>query len=38
MVNYLYKQGEIEGSHEAYRGRGKIKLSSGVRALLRAPG
>jgi len=35
MVNYLYKAREIEDNHEAYRGEGKIRVSAGVRALLK---
>jgi malonyl-CoA decarboxylase len=33
MVNYLYKLPDIDANHEAYRGQGKIALSSGVKAL-----
>jgi len=33
MVNYLYKLGEIDANHEAYRGQGKIIASSAVKAL-----
>ena len=33
MVNYLYKLNEIEANHESYKGDGKIKASSTVRAL-----
>jgi malonyl-CoA decarboxylase len=36
MVNYLYKLGEIEANHEAYRGADRVKMSSSVRALLKA--
>ncbi|MDP6343542.1 MAG: malonyl-CoA decarboxylase [Alphaproteobacteria bacterium] len=35
MVNYLYKLGDIEQNHEAYRGRGKISASAQVRRLLK---
>ena len=35
MVNYVYKQAEIEHNHEAYRGEGKINMSSSVRSLSR---
>ena len=35
MVNYLYRSGDIEKNHEAYRGEGKIKTSSAIRALLK---
>jgi len=34
MVNYLYRQRDIERNHEAYAGDGKISASSGVRGLL----
>jgi malonyl-CoA decarboxylase len=36
MVNYLYRLGEIEANHEAYRGGGRIAASSAVRNLARA--
>jgi malonyl-CoA decarboxylase len=35
MVNYLYKLGDIEANHEAYRGEGKVMTSSTIRALLK---
>ncbi|HYZ42436.1 MAG TPA: malonyl-CoA decarboxylase family protein, partial [Stellaceae bacterium] len=35
MVNYLYRLGEIEANHEAYRGGGRIAASSAVRNLAR---
>ena len=35
MVNYLYRSGDIEKNHEAYRGAGKIRTSSAIRALLK---
>ncbi|MBI2239800.1 MAG: malonyl-CoA decarboxylase [Magnetospirillum gryphiswaldense] len=35
MVNYLYKLDDIEANHEAYVGRGKVVISSGVKALLK---
>jgi malonyl-CoA decarboxylase len=31
MVNYLYRLGEIEGNHEAYRGEGRVAASSALR-------
>jgi malonyl-CoA decarboxylase len=33
MANYLYKLAEIEDNHEAYTGKGRITVSSAVRAL-----
>jgi malonyl-CoA decarboxylase len=33
MVNYLYRLGDIEANHEAYRGEGKVASSSAVRHL-----
>ena len=35
MVNYLYKLGDIEQNHEAYRGRGKVTAAAPVRRLLK---
>jgi malonyl-CoA decarboxylase len=35
MVNYLYDTRRIEDNHEAYRGRGRVTASSGVRGLLK---
>jgi malonyl-CoA decarboxylase len=35
MVNYLYRLGEIETNHEAYRGEGRIAVSSALRNLAR---
>ena len=35
MVNYLYKLDDIEANHEAYAGRAKVVISTGVKALLR---
>ena len=35
MVNYLYHLAKIDENHEAYRARGKVSTSSGVRALLK---
>lgn len=35
MVNYLYKLDDIETNHEAYAARGKVVISSGVKALLK---
>ena len=36
MVNYLYPLGDIEANHEAYRGEGRIAVSSALRNLARA--
>jgi malonyl-CoA decarboxylase len=36
MVNYLYRQGDIEANHEAYRDEGRVAAASAVRGLLRA--
>jgi len=36
MVNYLYRLGDIEANHEAYRGDGRVAASSAVRNLVRA--
>jgi malonyl-CoA decarboxylase len=36
MVNYLYRLGDIEANHEAYRGEGRIAASSALRNLARA--
>jgi malonyl-CoA decarboxylase len=35
MVNYLYDTRQIEQNHEAYRGRGRVVASSGVKGLLK---
>jgi malonyl-CoA decarboxylase len=35
MVNYLYRQGDIEANHEAYRDEGRVAASSAVRGLAR---
>lgn len=35
MVNYVYHLGKIEENHEAYSARGKVSISSSVRALLK---
>jgi malonyl-CoA decarboxylase len=35
MVNYLYRLGDIEANHEAYRGEGRVATSSAIRALAR---
>jgi malonyl-CoA decarboxylase len=35
MVNYLYRQGDIEANHEAYRAEGLVAASSAVRNLAR---
>ena len=36
MVNYLYRLGDIETNHEAYRAEGHVAASSAVRGLTRA--
>lgn len=36
MVNYLYRLGDIEANHEAYRGDGRVAASSALRNLARA--
>jgi malonyl-CoA decarboxylase len=36
MVNYLYRLGDIEANHEAYRGDGSVAASSTLRNLARA--
>jgi len=36
MVNYLYRLGDIEANHEAYRDEGRVAASSAVRGLGRA--
>jgi malonyl-CoA decarboxylase len=36
MVNYLYRSGDIEANHEAYRGEGRVAASSAIRSLARA--
>jgi len=36
MVNYLYRSGDIEKNHEAYRGEGKIRTSNAIKSLLKA--
>jgi malonyl-CoA decarboxylase len=36
MVNYLYRQGDIEANHEAYRDEGRVAASSAVRNLARS--
>jgi malonyl-CoA decarboxylase len=36
MVNYLYRLGEIEANHEAYRGEGRVAASAALRNLARA--
>ena len=35
MVNYLYRLGDIETNHEAYRGEGRVVAASSVRGLTR---
>ncbi|MBV9967997.1 MAG: malonyl-CoA decarboxylase [Alphaproteobacteria bacterium] len=35
MVNYLYRLGDIEANHEAYRDEGRVASSSAVRGLAR---
>src|SRR5438105_13388310 len=36
MVNYLYRLGDIEANHEAYRDEGRVAAAAAVRNLLRA--
>src|SRR5262245_12176476 len=36
MVNYLYRLGDIEANHEAYRGEGRVAVASALRNLARA--
>jgi len=36
MVNYLYRLGDIEANHEAYRDEGRVAAASAVRGLARA--
>jgi malonyl-CoA decarboxylase len=36
MVNYLYRLGDIEANHEAYRGEGRVAASSALRNIERA--
>jgi malonyl-CoA decarboxylase len=36
MVNYLYRLGDIEANHEAYRDQGRVAAASAVRGLARA--
>jgi len=36
MVNYSYRQSEIEANHEAYTGEGKVAAAAAVKALLRS--
>jgi malonyl-CoA decarboxylase len=36
MVNYLYRLGEIEANHDAYRGEGRVAAASALRNLARA--
>ena len=35
MVNYLYRPDEIEANHEAYRGDGRVAMTSAIRGLIR---
>ena len=35
MVNYLYRLADIEANHEAYRGEGRVAISTAVRNLAR---
>jgi malonyl-CoA decarboxylase len=37
MVNYLYRLGDIEANHEAYRDEGRVVAAAAVRNLTRAP-
>ena len=36
MVNYLYRLGDIEANHEAYRDEGQVAASAAVRNLARS--
>jgi malonyl-CoA decarboxylase len=36
MINYLYKLNEIDANHEAYTGRGRIAVSSSIKALAKS--
>jgi malonyl-CoA decarboxylase len=36
MVNYLYRLGDIEANHQAYRDEGRVVASTAVRGLVRA--
>lgn len=38
MINYRYKLGEIDANHEAYRGEGRVTLSSAMKALAKGGG
>jgi malonyl-CoA decarboxylase len=38
MINYLYKSRDIEDNHEAYSGKGRIRTSKSVKALLKDRG
>ena len=35
MINYLYRLGDIEQSHENYTGEGTVAVSSAIRSLAR---
>ena len=35
MVNYRYRQADIEANHEAYTGEGKVAVAASVRRLLK---
>ena len=37
MVNYLYRLGDIEANHRAYRDEGRVVAASAVRGLTRTP-
>lgn len=38
MINYRYKLGEIDANHEAYRGEGRVTVSSAMKALVKGGG
>ena len=37
MVNYLYRLGDIEANHEAYRGERRVVAASAVGNLTKTP-
>jgi malonyl-CoA decarboxylase len=36
MINYLYRQAEIEGNHEAYTGEGQVAASASIAKLIKS--
>jgi len=36
MINYLYRQAEIEGNHEAYTGEGQVAASAAIARLMKS--